>query len=260
MPKFELKKLQLFENRTIAYLDEGDSDQVLLFLHGMGCSSAMWLKMLQELSTKFRCIAPDLPEHGQSYYTGESFSLTDLAEAIYHFIHRLSLNKQVVLIGHSMGAQLSFILSLRYPHLFSHLIVMAPAGIESFSKTEIKLIEMGSFMLNFFNTQNLSQLTGELKPQAKYFNVMRQSSRAMLNEPVHAFLSSIYTPTLIIFGTNDKFIPNPVTKKIKTTEIAQQAKRLIKGSSLNIIENKGHFLPLEAAKECNELIISFVQS
>lgn len=255
-----LKYLSISEDKSIAYIDEGNSEQVLLFIHGMGSTSAIWKNMLQGLSKEYRCIALDLPEHGSSYYTGNAFSLTQLAEDVYHFIEALSIKSQVVLIGHSMGAQISFILSLRYPNLFSRLIVLAPAGIESFSKQEIKIIEMSSQMLGLFTRQSISQLTGELSPQAKYVKVMKLSSKAMLNEPVHTFLPSISIPTLIVFGTKDQFIPNKLTKNKKTEDIAITAKKLIPKSVLVLLENKGHFLPLDAVKECNEHIVGFIQS
>jgi pimeloyl-ACP methyl ester carboxylesterase len=50
------------------YLREaGPADApALVFLHGLWLSSAMWQPQIERLSHDYHCLAPDLPEHGQS--------------------------------------------------------------------------------------------------------------------------------------------------------------------------------------------------
>lgn len=38
----------------------------LVFLHGLWRSLAMWQPQIEQLSHDYHCLAPDLPEHGQS--------------------------------------------------------------------------------------------------------------------------------------------------------------------------------------------------
>jgi len=238
--------------------------------------------MINNLSNTYRCIAIDLPEHGESPSTAKPFTLTAQVDAVHDFIIKNELDKQNLhLIGHSMGGQIAIILSIRFPALFTSQVLIAPAGVESYSKNEKMLIEASVKMLPFFSSEeqmksilklswfnnNTSKLNNYLSALSKsknfsfenYFKSIQHSILAMLNEPVDVFLKSITLPTLIIFGEDDKMIPNPVTKRTKTVEIAKNAHKLIPNSNLLMIPKKGHFLPFEADNECVKAIIDFLK-
>lgn len=264
------------------FIEKGKGRETLLFIHGMGCNARIWSNMIDKLSNTYRCISIDLPEHGESPSTAKPFTLTTLVDAVHHFIIRNELDKQNLhLIGHSMGAQISIILGIRFPALFTSLVLIAPAGVESYSKNERMMIEASVKMLPFFSSEeqmksmlklswfnnNTSKLNNYLSALSKsknfsfenYFKSIQHSILAMLNEPVDMFLKSITVPTLIIFGEEDKMIPNPVTKRTKTVEIAKNAHKLIPNSNLLMIPNKGHFLPFEADNECVKAILDFLK-
>lgn len=266
---------------TISYIDEGDSTDILLFIHGMGCNAAIWAPMIAKLNKSFRCIAIDLPEHGNSIGTGNPFTLTNFVETIHEFIVENGLEKKKIhLIGHSMGAQIAIILSIRFSSFFQSLILIAPAGIESYSKREQALIEASTKLLPFFSNEeqmknllkfswfnnNSDKMNAYLKSVGSqahfsyqhYFSTIKNAVKAMMAEPVDAFLQSISVPCLIIFGEEDKMIPNPVTKRAKPIEIAKKANKLIQNSELVMLAGKGHFLPFEAENECTNAISAFL--
>ena len=266
---------------SLHYFEKGEGKETLLFIHGMGCHSGIWFKMINELSKTYHCIAIDLPEHGESQTSGTPFTLTAFVDSIHQFIVNKQLDKQnLYLIGHSMGAQLAIILSIRFPALFTSQVLIAPAGVESYSKNEKMLIEASVKMLPFFSSEeqmksmlklswfnnNATELNRYLSDLSKskgfrfdtYFKTIQHAILAMLNEPVDDFLKSISIPTLIIFGEKDKMIPNPVTKRTKTVEIAKNAQKLIPNSKLIMIPGKGHFLPFEAENECISGIVDFL--
>lgn len=265
------------------FIEKGNGRETLLFIHGMGCNAGIWSNMIDKLSNTYRCISIDLPEHGESPNTAKPFTLTTLVDAVHDFIIINELDKQNLhLIGHSMGAQISIILGIRFPALFTSQVLIAPAGVESYSKNERMMIEASVKMLPFFSSEeqmksilklswfnnNTSKLNNYLSALSKsknfsfenYFKSIQHSILAMLNEPVDMFLKSITVPTLIIFGEDDKMIPNPVTKRTKTVEIAKNAHKLIQNSNLLMIPNKGHFLPFEADNECVKAILDFLKS
>ena len=63
---YQEAKSTTVESHEICYVDQGDGEQVLLFLHGMGSSLKAWSKNIPYLSSSFRCIAVDIPGFGQS--------------------------------------------------------------------------------------------------------------------------------------------------------------------------------------------------
>ena len=80
----------------------------------------------------------------------------------------------------------------------------------------------------------------------------------MLNEPVYEYLHSISHQTLILFGSKDPMIPNPMIRKNTTSQLAQNCTKLIKGAQLVMIPNKGHFLPLDSVNELSDEISKFI--
>ncbi len=50
---------------TLKYIDKGEGE-VLLLLHGVPTSSWLYRKMIDELATKYRVIAPDMLGFGAS--------------------------------------------------------------------------------------------------------------------------------------------------------------------------------------------------
>ncbi len=272
---------KLFAKNAIAYTETGNSNKVILFIHGMGCDSSIWNGMIAKLSKTYKCICIDLPEHGATNLKLKKYTLSEFVDIIHDFIVEKNLqHSNLHLIAHSMGAQISIILAIRFPTFFQSLILLAPAGVESYSKRERSIIEASTSIFPFFNNEeqmktllnyswfnnNSEKLNSYLKYLGNqpnfsyklYFETIKKSIIAMLKEPVDEFLKSITIPTLIIFGEADRMIPNPVTKRTKTIEIAKNAHKLIKDSTLVTFPKKGHFLPFEAENECVTAIIDFM--
>jgi pimeloyl-ACP methyl ester carboxylesterase len=80
----------------------------------------------------------------------------------------------------------------------------------------------------------------------------------MLNEPVYDYLHTIQKASLIIYGTHDPMIPNPISKNRNTSKLASFANKSISNSKLLLLNYKAHFLPLEAKNELANAISSFI--
>ncbi|MBQ2909158.1 MAG: alpha/beta hydrolase, partial [Clostridia bacterium] len=62
-----MKKTISIGNETIAYIDRGEGE-VILMIHGNMSSSVHYLPLIEKLSPKFRCVALDLRGFGDSTY------------------------------------------------------------------------------------------------------------------------------------------------------------------------------------------------
>lgn len=122
---FETKFIQL-NNHRIAYVDEGQNDKVILFLHGLGSYIPAWRFNLQELKKHFRCIAIDLPGFGKSDKKIHSCSMKFYSYVVNQFIKSLGIEK-VDLVGHSMGGQIAINCALNFQNKVGKLILIAPA-------------------------------------------------------------------------------------------------------------------------------------
>ncbi len=105
------KKQAPILGRTMAYVDEGNGDPILL-LHGNPTSSYLWRNIMPHLEGLGRCIAPDL------IGMGDSDKLPQSGPESYRFVaHRtyfdalldhLGVTQNVVLVVHDWGSALGF--------------------------------------------------------------------------------------------------------------------------------------------------------
>lgn len=88
------------------YIDEGQGDPIL-FLHGNPTSSYLWRNIIPHLSSKGRCIAPDLIGMGKSDKPNIKYTFDDHYDYIEKFIGALGL-KNITLVIHDWGSGLGF--------------------------------------------------------------------------------------------------------------------------------------------------------
>jgi haloalkane dehalogenase len=112
------KKHATVNGVRLAYVDEG-SGAPLIFLHGNPTSSFLWRNVLGPLSTRYRCIAPDLVGMGDSQKlegSGDSrYSFLAQQRYLDGFLSQLELSEPVVLVVHDWGSALGFDWLRRFP-------------------------------------------------------------------------------------------------------------------------------------------------
>src|SRR3984893_11499670 len=87
----------------VAYRDEGDpAAEPLLLIHGVAGSSLAWVPLFEQLSAKYRVIAPDLLGHGESDKPRTDYSLGAFAVWLRDFLDALDV-PAATLVGHSLG-------------------------------------------------------------------------------------------------------------------------------------------------------------
>ena len=88
----------------VAYIDIGEGP-VALFVHGIGVNGLLWRKAMTELADVRRCIALDLPGHGDSPVTPEQdLSLGGLARLLEDFRVALGLGELDLVANDTGGA------------------------------------------------------------------------------------------------------------------------------------------------------------
>eukprot|EP00730_Choanoeca_flexa_P016934 TRINITY_DN8088_c0_g3_i1.p1 TRINITY_DN8088_c0_g3~~TRINITY_DN8088_c0_g3_i1.p1 ORF type:complete len:359 (+),score=46.29 TRINITY_DN8088_c0_g3_i1:165-1241(+) len=111
---------------TIAGWSYGSDDGTpLLAIHGWLQHADCWLPLLSHLPAGFRIIAIDLPGHGKSTHrgTGMGYAVSDYTRDIYALLQHLQL-PQVHIMGHSMGAMISFLFAGAFPEHVSTLTLI----------------------------------------------------------------------------------------------------------------------------------------
>lgn len=267
-------------NIDIAYRELGEGSYTLLFIHGLGNSMIGWENNIQKLSNHFRCIAVDLPGNGLSSKDDYPYSMPFFANCLLDFIATKELSN-IVLVGHSMGGQIAMWMSHLQAAVIAKLILIAPAGLEKFSTLE-KTMMKGSMSLLDFGMTDESKLkkallasfyhlddtakdmiammvkTVGLHTGKHYSKMIEKCIQSMLQDSPHHFLNEIYQETLLLFGDMDAMIPNKIFHPYTTTSLAQQSIANFKHGHLTMINNGGHFVHWEKAREVNQAIIDFL--
>lgn len=93
----------------------------LVFLHGVGLSLRLWQPQFTALA-EFSCLAPDLPEHGESRAAGP-FTLDGAARAVATLIQARATGGRAHVVGPSLGGAVALTLLRLAPEVVQSVLV-----------------------------------------------------------------------------------------------------------------------------------------
>jgi pimeloyl-ACP methyl ester carboxylesterase len=278
------KKQQLLDGIPLSYTEAGSGKETLILLHGLGGNKQHWMRNLPGLSQHYRVLALDLPGYGDSKLQAlpEGNLLLYFSKAVVALMDSLAIQK-AHLVGHSMGGQLATLLALEHPERVRTLTLAAPAGIETFTPQEAAGLKAyaatayphkqskeqirQAWALNFHRqpaeVEALIQERLQLNESGyypTYARVLEGGVSGMLEAPVAQRLREIKAPVLILFGAEDRLIPNRHLHPTLTTQaVAQQAQTAIPNSKLVLLPAAGHLLQFEQSQAFNKALLQFLK-
>lgn len=271
----------VLDNPSVAYADLGSGENTMILIHGLASNAGFWRYVAPELAKTNRVIVVDLPGYGKSQKGDYPYTLSFYAETIKKMIETLRL-KNVTLVGHSMGGQISIIFSLKYPELVKSIVLAAPAGFERFQYGEGEWLRNAltpkgvrlnpedgirrNLAGNFYSWDDKWEWMVEerarnakAKEMKEFTYTVLKCVGAMLDEPTWNKLDGIKVPTLIVYGKQDGLIPNPYLNPGFTADIFRSGAAKIANSKLVEIDECGHMLIIEKAPEFNKAVLDFVK-
>lgn len=285
LPRYDspVQHLLVAESIKMAYIEKGKGTTVL-FIHGLGGNLSHWQKNISVLSSNFHCIAVDLPGYGHSdkLFNTDKDQLQFYADVLSTFIRKRDL-KSIVLAGHSMGGQIATIMALQHPQLISKLILLAPAGLETFTEAEAKMLinatpatvfeKQEEAVIRYSYNQNFYQQPADAEiliqdrlrlknctDFKQYAEAISSSIKGMLDHPIRKDLGKLVQPVLILFGENDALIPNKILHaNLKREDLLKQVSKEVKKNKIVIIPGAGHLVQFEKPTEINKEIKIFLQ-
>lgn len=275
-----VQTISLPGNIELAYMELGSGSQTILFIHGLGSYSPAWANNVGELSKHYRCIAIDLPGYGHSAKENYPYSMRFFADVLHNFAEAKQIGK-VTLAGHSMGGQIAMVAALSYPDWVDKLILIAPAGFETFNKGQkqwfrdvmspdaVRLTTVDqirtNLAYNFYKLPKAAQFMIDDRIAMRsasdfpgYCYAVSMSVKGMVDEPVYDHLPLIQQPSLCIFGENDNLIPNRYLNGGNTSKYAREGATRMPDCKLVMLPKTGHFAMFEAFEAVNREIIAFM--
>lgn len=268
----------------IAYMDSGERGQAdvpVVLIHGLSASMGYWAHNLPDLARDRRVLALDLPGYGASGRPDAPYTPPWYAETVAGFLDEVGIG-QAVIVGHSMGGQVALTMAIEHPDRVDRLVLAAPAGLETFNPgaaawmkqhwhegraTEATEDELrATFQTLVFNrmdphAERLLEERIRTRGTATFRGTSVAVSRSvagMLDHPVADRLGQVRAPTLIVYGTDDRMIPNPVFTGGRTRRIAERGRDAIPGAELVMLPGAGHTVMHDDPRGFNEAALAFL--
>lgn len=121
-PFSQRKRFMTVGDARVAYYEEGEGPPLLL-IHGCPFSSFIWRKVIGELSTHFRCLAPDLLGLGDTETAPDAdWSLPAQAAMVVGLLDGLDIER-VHMVGHDHGGAVAQLLAAEHPERIDRLVI-----------------------------------------------------------------------------------------------------------------------------------------
>jgi pimeloyl-ACP methyl ester carboxylesterase len=259
---------------NVHFRDEGEGFPIVL-IHGTAASLHTWDAWTDELKKTNRVIRMDLPAFG---ITGPNknadYSIEAYTTFLHSFLKKLKLEK-FHLAGNSLGGNIAWNYTADYPSKVEKLILVDASGLPT-NKSQPAIFKMAKTpILNslflyitprFLIKKNIeevyeddSKITDELINRYHKMALRVGNRKAFIDRAKTDFkldtqvnlekLKSIQTPTLLIWGAKDLWIP--IANGIRMNEI-------LVNSKLEVLENSGHVPMEENPRESLKLMNDFL--
>jgi len=257
MPVTE-RRLELAGVST-AVLEGGHGPPVML-LHGPGEYAAKWMRVIPDLVTAYRVVAPDLPGHGTSAVVDDPLDAKRVLAWLGELIERTCPTTTPTLVGQILGGAIAARFASHRSDRLSQLVLVDTLGLAPFQPAP----EFGRALTEFiaeptedthdrlwqrcaFDLDRMRDRMGKSWGWVKAYNLDRarvpslQAAQHGLMEQFGmsaipaAELARIAVPTTLIWGRHD------LATQLRIAEAASARY----GWPLHVIENAGDDPPME---------------
>lgn len=258
------------EDENFHYYSHGDGQPVIL-IHGFGASNYDWTYLTPDLiESGYQVIAPDLIGHGNSNkpVDPECYSFSALYDHFTGWINTFGQDKDLTLIGHSMGGSIALLFASEHPDAIRQIVLIDPyydrkqlnSILRSINKrpewyqkalqitpqwlihTAISLDVIG---LIHYESRTRHQIAEDYKRASPQIVYLPGTIPDIANK-----INKIQSPTLVIWGTNDATLrPKSFPQLVEILPNGQG--KAIKGGS--------HQPHLKKPKLFNQLVLDFLE-
>jgi pimeloyl-ACP methyl ester carboxylesterase len=222
---------------------------VFVLLHGLGLSHLSFSRLARVLSRHGTVLAPDLPGFGAAPGPGRRLDVEELTEALLPRLDEVTEPRgraQLVVVGHSLGAEVAVEVARSRPHLVRALVLVGPVvdrvAASAFGQGRRLVLDMAAE----------PPLTG-LMVTRDYarggpFSFIA-GVRSMLRYDTAGRLADVRAPLLVLRGAHDPVAPARWT--------AELARVVADGTSVDVsrgVHNVVHSHPDEVAR----LVLTFL--
>ncbi|MFN0195304.1 MAG: acetoin dehydrogenase dihydrolipoyllysine-residue acetyltransferase subunit [Planctomycetaceae bacterium] len=250
--------------RSLRYLKQGEGGEPVVLIHGFAGNLNNWLFNHSALAGDRAVYAIDLPGHGQSSKDIGEGSIEFFANVVREWMDALGIER-AHLVGHSMGGAIAMATALSAPQRILSCTLISSAGLGNEIDAEYvrgvvnsdRRKELKVYLERLFANPELA--TRQLVDDVLKFKRI-DGVQAALNQLADTFIvegrqktvyrdrmHEISVPLLVLWGEKDRIVPRSHTTGLPAN------------CTVEILENCGHMVQMEASADVNRLISNFLR-
>jgi len=259
------------DGAELAIRRTGNGAPVLL-VHGLTGNRDDWGPVARRLlNDGFEVIAVELRGHGDSSPGADGYGAKRLAADLAQVLSALDL-RDVILVGHSMGAMAAMTMTLEHPVVTAErvrkLAVVASSAtlqepqvrlgmrlltVKTFDRFAVfdQRLRLGTGLLAYGRHPSLELIDHLIESTARCpHQVRRQATDALMGFTIANELHRVEVDTLVIGGTSDRITP---------LRFSEQMASGIPSARLQVVNGGGHMIMFESADRIAFLVAEFAR-
>ncbi len=262
MPAAQLPQVRLF------YVERGAGEPVL-WLNGLSGDHGYWLGQLRAFARRFRCLAVDNRDVGQSSSADRPYTVADMAADVAALLDHLGVPAAHV-VGLSMGGMIAQELALARPELVKSLALVSTLAhadewfrgtLDAFALIRRQVADTAGFFeailpwwvsYRFYEeSDRVTWLRWLLHqdPHPQSLEAFLRQLHAIAGHDTRDRLHRIRCPVLLAVGEDDGVAPPRYTRRLQ--EYLPQAR-------LAVLPGVGHGPPFENPELFNRVLMAFL--
>jgi len=246
----------------IDYRVWGKGEPAVVLIHGWACDAAYWHAQIDALKSKYTVVAVNLAGHGGSERNRTDWSMGNYGEDVATVVRQLK-NRQIVLVGHSMGGDVALEASRRIGDRVIGIIAvdsLKSIGLPPMPAKEIEH-QLAPFRENFIEATR-NYVTDKLFEKGADPTLVQKVAYDMSLEPPAVGVASLQSLLQMDFS---KVLPDihipvlAINSDLGATDAARISKSL-PGFKVDVVEHTGHFLMMEAPDRFNPVLAKDIES
>lgn len=187
---------------TLVAETQGTGRTTFVLIHGIGMGRTVFADAARHLLRHGRVVAIDLPGYGEAPEPPRTPAIERMADLVAAFLEA-RVPGRIVLVGHSMGAQVALEVVARHPGLASCLVLAAPTVDR---RARRPLVQLWRLLRDIANEHPKVMFAGA-REYLRAGPHLRRKFRAMLAHNPEDSLARVLVPVLVLRGEHDPVCP-----------------------------------------------------